>query len=148
MLIYHRTDDDTYWCKSIYDYNFWKRYLNVFDAVKIVARVKDIREKNDSLLKVSGENVEIYGIPFYQGPKELLINYFKIHIKLLGVGKDCDAALIRLPSQTGFMVNAHLKNIPVAGEIVYDIYDDIKQSNDGLILNLYNRVCIQSISKE
>ena len=27
-----RTPDGAYWCKSIYGYDFWKRYLNIFAA--------------------------------------------------------------------------------------------------------------------
>ena len=34
-----RMPDGSYWCKSIYGYDFWKRYLNVFEDVKIVARM-------------------------------------------------------------------------------------------------------------
>lgn len=134
-----RTPDGAYWCKSIYGYDFWKRYLNIFDDVKIVARMKDVSEIKGKKLRVDGEHVEVSGIPFYQGPKELLKVYTKIQRALKGIDFDCDAALMRMPSQTASMVYSHLrKGMPVAGEVVYDMMDDVNQPGQGPVLKLLN----------
>lgn len=133
-----RTPDGKYWSKYIYGYNFWTRYLNVFDSVRVVARVKNIDKANEKLELVSGKGVEVYGIPFYQGPKQLLKKYMAIQKRLKGVDNGCDAALFRMPSQTAQMTYKHIsKNLPVAGEIVYDQMDDVNKS-DTLLLKLLN----------
>ncbi len=134
-----KTPDGKYWCKSIYSYNFWKRYLNVFEEVRIVARTKKITSNIEKLLRVDGPNVEVFEIPFYQGPKQLAINYLKIHFILRKAYDGCNVALFRMPSQTAYMTFQHLpKAMPFAGEIVYDPMDDINDKNSGIIMKLLN----------
>ena len=137
-----RTPDGKYWSKNIYEYKFWTRYMNVFEEVRIVARVKDISKKSDKLAAIDGPGVEVYGIPFYQGPKQLLMKYVKIQNRLRNVSDGCDAALFRLPSQTAQMALNHTKkNIPIAGEIVYDPFDDLNRPEDSFVLKiLRNRI--------
>lgn len=143
-----RTPDGAYWCKSIYEYNFWKRYLNIFDDVKIVARMKDVSEIKGKKLRVDGEHVEVSGIPFYQGPKELLKVYTKIKRALKRIDFDCDAALMRMPSQTASMVYSHLrKEMPVAGEVVYDMMDDVNRPGQGPVLKLLNIITSNRLKK-
>lgn len=129
------TPDGRHWSKNIYEYKFWTRYLNVFDQVRIVARVKKIDTANDKLAAVDGPGVEVFGIPFYQGPRQLLIKYLSIQRVLSGVSDGCDAALFRMPGQTAQMALAHTnKKIPIAGEIVYDPFDDLNRPEDGVIM--------------
>lgn len=143
-----RTPDGAYWCKSIYGYDFWQRYLNVFDDVKIVSRMKDVPEIEGKKLRVDGEHVEVSGIPFYQGPKELLKVYTKIQRTLKDIDSDCDAALMRMPSQTASMVYSHLrKGMPVAGEVVYDMTDDVNQPGQGPVLKLLNIITSNRLKK-
>lgn len=129
------TPDGQYWSKNIYEYKFWTRYLNVFDKVRIVARVKKVDTVSDKFAAVLGPGVEVFGIPFYQGPKQLLTKYLSIQKALKGVSDGCDAALFRMPSQTAQMALAHTsKKIPIAGEIVYDPFDDLNRPDDGIIM--------------
>lgn len=130
----YKTPDGKYWSKYIYGYNFWMRYMNVFDSVRIVARVKNIKATNSKLELVSGEKVEVYEIPFYQGPLQLLKKYVKIQKCLKGVSDGCDVALFRMPSQTAQMTYDHTdKSMPIAGEIVYNQYEDVQNSKNFII---------------
>lgn len=143
-----RTPSGKYYSKYIYGYQFWTRYLNVFDSVRVVARVKDIDNASTSLERVDGDGVEIYGIPFYQGPKRLLIKYAAIQKALRGVSDGCDAALFRMPSQTAQMALAHTKkSIPIAGEIVYDPFDDLSVPGTPFINKLLNRKIHANLKK-
>lgn len=143
-----RTPDGKYWSKNIYEYSFWTRYLNVFNSVRIVARVKDIEKTDMKLATVEGPGVEVYGIPFYQGPKQLLKKYLAIQKALKGVSDGCDAALFRMPSQTAQMTLAHTnKNVPIAGEIVYDPYDDLNRPEDGFILKALRKKIHNNMKK-
>lgn len=117
----YRLPDGTCWCKSIYGYSFWKRYLYTFDDVQIVARTKKCETIDENMLRVDGDHVEIYGIPFFQGPKELLKHYVAIKKSLHRMPKDYDAAIFRMPSPTAKLVyNTISKRIPIGGEIVFD----------------------------
>lgn len=124
-----QTPDGACWCRSIYGYDFWKRYLDVFEDVRIVARLKSVESIEGKKLRVDGENVEVFGVPFYQGPKQLFKVYFKILNRLKSVDKDCGAAIIRIPSQTALMVRNRLRpSIPLACEVVANESDHVRES--------------------
>lgn len=131
------TPDGKHWTPAIYGYFFWKRYLNVFDSVRIVARTKKIDKLTEKALLVDGPGVEIYPVPFYQGPVQLMKVYFKIHQVLKNVTDGCDVAIFRMPSQTAQMTYEHVKGkLPIGGEIVYDPTDDLKRKNVNKIIHL------------
>ena len=143
-----RTPDGKCWAKSIYGYNFWTRYLDVFDSIRVVARVKDVQEIDTKKLQVEGKGVEVTGIPFYQGPKELLRKYIAIQKALKKIDAGCDAVLLRMPSQTATMVWKHLrKGIPLAGEIVYDMMDDVNLPGQNLIIKTLHIITSNNVKK-
>lgn len=143
-----KAPDGTYWCDAIYGYDFWKRFLTVFDTVRIAARTREIKEIGSKFLRVDGEGIEIFEIPFFQGPKQLLGAYFSIQKSLKNVSVGCDVALMRMPSPTVYMVYKKLPhNIPVGGEIVYDPTDDLKQKNTSLLMKMVDYVFCQQLKK-
>lgn len=143
-----RTPDGHFWAKSLYGFSFWTRYLNVFDSVRIVARVKEVNDIDQKKLLVDGPGIEVYGIPFFQGPKQLLANYIKINKALKRIDFGCDAALLRMPSQTAFMVWRHLRSdIPLAGEIVYDITNDLSSTNQKPLVKLLDQITSRNLKR-
>lgn len=143
-----RTPDGRHWAKSIYGYSFWTRYLGVFDSVRVVARIKDVQKIETKDLLVDGDGVEIAGIPFYQGPRQLLRQYVKIQRELKGIDDGCDAALLRMPSQTATMVWKHLKKgIPLAGEVVYDMMDDVNLPGQNPIIKMLHVIISNNVKK-
>lgn len=143
----YRTKDGKYWTPKIYGYEFWTRYLQVFEEVRIVARMKEVEQFSRKWIRVDGPNIEVYGIPFYQGPKQLLKNYFSIQKVLKHVSDNCDAAVIRMPSQTSYMTYKKLaKGIPVAGEIVYDPTDDVNDKSSGILMRAINKKISNQLS--
>ena len=137
----YETPDGRHWTPAIYGYAFWTRYLNVFETVRIVARTKKVDKLPDKVLAVDGKGVEVYPVPFYQGPKQLAKVYFKINKALRNVADGCDAALFRMPSQTAQMTYRHVKGkIPIGGEIVYDPTDDLKRTDVSWVIHLLNRI--------
>ncbi len=120
-----RTPDGRVWVKTIYEYDFWKRYLNVFDSVRIVCRIQDVSEINEKMLLSSGDKVEFFALPQYRGPKEFALKYFKIKKQMRGVAEGCDCALFRIPSPiaNGVQKEAVKKGLPWAVEIVNDPWD-------------------------
>lgn len=137
----YRTPDGKVWCKSIYGYQFWQRYLSIFSTVRVVARLKDIDELDNRMLRVDGDGVEVCGIPFFQGPKQLAMKWFSIQKALKGIDDGCAAALLRMPSPTSMLVWRRLRHgIPLAGEVVYDFSDDIKYERGNIFIRLLNKI--------
>ena len=64
-----RAPDGTVWTNSVYDYKFFLRYLDVFDELRIITRMKEIDSSEiENKVRVDGENVEFFSLPFYRGP--------------------------------------------------------------------------------
>lgn len=84
-----------------FSYEIWKRYLNVFDKVKVASRLSRKNIKNDA--QSSGPNVSFQPIKEYTSIKKLIINYSKISKNLENQIDKADCVIIRLPSVLGFV---------------------------------------------
>ena len=78
--LFFKTPDGKYWCKTIYGYDFWLRYLAVFDDVVIVSRTKPTSHSEiEGYLRVDGPNVRVLELPFMRGMKQYITNYFSFY---------------------------------------------------------------------
>lgn len=121
-----RTPDGKVWVKTIYGYDFWKRYLGVFDQVRIAARVRDVDRIDEKMLLSSGENVEFYPLPQYRGAKEYVLRYGKIKKQVKGITQGCDCAIFRVPSPIANLIKDQVvkHGLPWATEIINDPWDN------------------------
>lgn len=123
-----QTPDGKVWTNSVYGYEFFKRYLDVFESVRLVTRMKKITyEELGNRILVSGPRLEFYSLPFYHGPWQYAKKYFKIKEELTKAINNCDCAVLRIPDQLAFQLFYNLKraNIPCAVEVVahpWDLY--------------------------
>lgn len=140
--------NNQYWCQTIYGYQFWTRYLNVFEDVVIAARVKQA-DITDKYRRVDGEHVTVFEIPFYQGPKELIQKYYVITKTIKNVFDGCDAALFRMPSPTGQLVWNRRKSFdgPIGLEVVYDLSDDLKAAESTFVQKMTSRIQIHFLKR-
>ncbi len=122
----YKTIDGNYWCKTIYGYEFWTRYLDVFDSVAIVSRTELADSKQvKGYLKVNGPNLRVIELPQMRGMEQYIRKYFSFRKAAKKAVKNADCALIRLPSISASMVLKYYKKSqkPYALEIVADPYD-------------------------
>ena len=111
-----------------------RRYLNVFEKVRFVVRTKNV--KNDDLqafnLPIEDDRIEVWPVPFFQGPAQYLKQYLNVSSVLERVGIGCEMAILRLPSTTAFAVWRQIKKkkIPCATEIVFDCHDGFVSSKN------------------
>lgn len=123
---FQRTPDGKVWVKTIYGYDFWKRYLQVFDEVRIVGRVRPVEKIEEKMLLSSGDGVEFFDLPHYRGLKEYLLQYTNIQRAVKTVTDGCDCAIFRIPSPIANMIHAQVvkKDMPWAVEVVNDPWDN------------------------
>ena len=67
---FDRTPDGSIWTRSQFPLAFWSRYLEVFDSVRVVARVRDLPAPEAGAVRADGEGVEFAAITHYIGPSD------------------------------------------------------------------------------
>lgn len=121
-----KSEDGKYWCKTIYGYDFWKRYLETFEIVKVVSRVGKISsQETKNMLRVDGPGVEIFELPFLRGMYRYIFHYRELIKTVKQSINDCDCAIFRLPSVVAFLVLKYYIKLkrPYALEVVADPVD-------------------------
>lgn len=121
-----KKEDGTYWCSSIYDYEFFDRYLNVFEEIVVATRVFDmpISDEKD-MRRFDGERMKVLPFPMYRGMKEHIFGVLRIRSIIHSILGNVDCAIVRLPSIVGFELVRHFKKTKKAYaiEIVADPFD-------------------------
>lgn len=122
---FFRTPDGKIWTSSAFPRAFWDRYLEVFDTLTVVARVKECHVLDPNWKRVDGDNVSIVALPHYIGPIGLLKNMPAIIKTLRQVIRPDVAVIYRVPSQTA-MISTFFnspKTPPYSLEVVGDPAD-------------------------
>ena len=103
--LFSKTPDGRYWCKTIYGYDFWTRYLKVFEKVAVVSRTKSAElGEVEGYLRVDGPNLRVIELPYMRGMKQYIYNYYSFCKATKKAAEEPDCALIRLPSVVASMV--------------------------------------------
>lgn len=119
----YKTSEGSYYTPSIYSYDFFKRYLQVFDEVRFVAKTKHVDHLNtDDFLRVDGKNLEIYELPWYQGLKGMFIVLPKLLKRYKSINKGCDCSILRVAQIESFLAYlfSDLRKSPFSLEVVND----------------------------
>lgn len=101
------------------------RYLEVFDRVKVVARVKDVTEASVNWKRADGDRVTFAPVPYYLGPWQYLLKMRQVDRAVRAAVGSEDALILRLDSQLAASVDREFwkANRPYGAEIVVDPYD-------------------------
>lgn len=117
------TPDGKVWSKTIYGYDFWKRYLDVFETVKVVSRLgKADYTQVEGYLRSDGDNVSFAPMPMVRGMKGYVKNVISFIKDAKKAVRDEDCAIIRLPSIPATFVEFVYarKHKPYVLEVVVD----------------------------
>lgn len=141
LFVYH----GKYYFKNQEWCNFYKRYLRVFDFLRIAVRCEVVDELNSCNILIDDTRIEVIDIPNFSGPLEYAKKYFKIGRALTNICDGCDAAIVRLPSTIGQRVARKVikSHIPYGVEVVYDAEDGWRSEK-----KIINRYLWKRIDKE
>jgi glycosyltransferase involved in cell wall biosynthesis len=122
---FFRTQDGAIWTDSINSYDFWTRYLSVFERVKIVARVLDVPRPGSSYRRADGPGVCFSPLPNYSGPWQYLSKATEIYRKIRKAVDRSDAVILRVSSPlAGYLQPALVRTgRPYGLEVVNDPAD-------------------------
>ncbi|MGN1370631.1 MAG: glycosyltransferase family 4 protein [Aristaeellaceae bacterium] len=146
---YYRDANDNVYAETTYDYNFYKRYLTVFDKVYAVVRTEKVDCVKGKKLS-SGPNVEFLDLPAYTGPWEYAMKYLAIRRLAKKYCQHTPCAIFRLPAATANVMCSVFSRTgkPFAVEIVVDPWENFAPGSIDSILRPMIRYSWTKIVKD
>ncbi len=122
---FRRTPDGAVWTQTQFPYPFWQRYLEVFDNVRIVARVQPVDSVPNGWTRVDGPRVEFHALPYYHGLAGYLWQRSAVQRAVRAAIQPNQAAILRVHSPIGLWIEKHLRRQqrPYGVEVVADPWD-------------------------
>jgi glycosyltransferase involved in cell wall biosynthesis len=122
---FERTPDGRVWTQTFFGHSFWRRYLDVFEGVRVIARVREVPDCRPEWAEVTGPGVVVWGVQYYVGPLQYLLLWAKIRKSLHGSVQPEDALILRVSSQISNVVRSSTSGTkrPFAVEVVADPYE-------------------------
>lgn len=119
-------DGVNFYAQNQEKYDFYQRYLRVFDELQLVLRCVNEQKVHPQRVILRDNRIKVIPMTEFHGPVQYALNYFKIEKQINAIVLDCDAAILRLPSTIAMKVYGKLKRkkIPYCVEVVYDAFDD------------------------
>lgn len=110
---------------SISGYSFWQRYMEVFDEVVVLARVRQVQERPVGALLAGGPRVIFHDLPDYLGPWQYARVARTLRRETAKAVEKCDAYVLRIPGAIGQLAWKVLRQrgLPFALEAVADPWD-------------------------
>jgi glycosyltransferase involved in cell wall biosynthesis len=119
---FERTPDGAIWGGAAYGRALWRRYLDVFSAVVVAARVTDVREPMSGSEPSSSSGVGFCALPAYSGLGGFVHSVRPVHAAVAQAVRACPALIVRAPSPIGYVASRIATGIgrPYGAEIVGD----------------------------
>lgn len=120
-----RTPDGKVWQQTQFPYRFWARYLEVFDRVKVVGRIRDEATVPGNWMRCDGEGVSFVAVPYYVGPFQYLLKARQVVRAVRNAVGPGDAVIMRVSSNLAQCLEPRLRATghPFGVEVVSDPYD-------------------------
>ncbi|MFN7993901.1 MAG: glycosyltransferase [Bryobacteraceae bacterium] len=101
---------------------FWRRYLDVFDRVRIIARAARVDQPPAGWQLVNGDGISFHAVPDYRGPVGLLRNFISVKASLRSAATMRGAVILRVASQVANMLDGQLYKVgrPYGLEVLGD----------------------------
>lgn len=107
--------------------DFWLRYLDSFDWLKIVARCQQVEELPKFAIPINDHRIQFALLPNYYGPGQLLRSLTNLWAQTKQISNDKAAYILRVPGMLGTFLYRHLcaRDWPYAVEVVGDPNDSL-----------------------
>lgn len=124
-LRFARTPDGCVWTRAMFPYAYWRRYLETFDGVRVVARARQTAAVGNDWKPASGARVSFAVVPHYVGPWEYLRAARSVRRAVRAAVAPGDAVLLRVSSQLASCLEPKLRRSghPYGLEVVGDPTD-------------------------
>ncbi|MEX1377735.1 MAG: glycosyltransferase family 4 protein [Eubacteriales bacterium] len=116
-------DDGEYFTPSVHSYEFFKRYLKVFDEIEVVARVrKGTEQETKDMPIMSGAGLSVCALPYFRGMKQMAAKLPGIITAMVKGKKRSDCIIYRVPQMESYLawIFGGSRKKPFAVEVVAD----------------------------
>jgi glycosyltransferase involved in cell wall biosynthesis len=122
---FDETPDGQVWSPPPTEYAFWQRYLDVFDEVRVVARVRRIERPTSGTVRTDGARVSFVRVPYFVGPRQFAGRFLEARRVARQSFTPQDATILRVPGTISTLLAGALllTGRPYAVEVVGDPYD-------------------------
>src|SRR5436190_20588243 len=116
------TRDSTIWGPAAYGDALWSRYLEVFSAVTIAARVSDVRDPSPGCVQASSPQIQFCALRPYSGLCGLMRSSRSVRTAVADAMRACPALIVRAPSPVAYFAarTALVLGRPYGAELVGD----------------------------
>ena len=120
-----RTPDGAIYSTTMFDPEFWGRYLEVFSKVRVIARLKPVDKAPETAKRFESDDINFAKTPYYEGPLGFLKNRAAIQRVIQENVVPGTAVILRPPQQIPFSTHQVCKkqNHPFGAEVVGDPWD-------------------------
>ena len=138
---FERTKNGNIYSTTVCDYSFWCRYLQVFDEVIVLARLKDIEAHSVDKQKADGPKVSFVEVPNFIGPIEYVSRFRMIDKVVENAISKADAYLLHAPGTVCSVLWKYLRkyNKPYSVEVVGDPWDSLAPGTMKSIFREFSR---------
>ena len=129
-------------------YDFYQRYLRVFDELRLTTRCVYEDALGKSRVLLDDPRIEYVPLPFFSGPVQYAKVYHKIGKVIRHITDGCDAAILRLPSTVAQRVADKVikAGIPYGTELVFDAKDALVSATNSIERILWRRIHKQMVN--
>ena len=101
---FQKSPDGCVWSHTPPTFDFFESALAVFGEVRIIARTSEVAVRPVNAKLVNGPRVKVIPVPSYVGPLQYLGRRTEIATALAKIARLDGAFLLRIPSQTAFLL--------------------------------------------
>lgn len=121
---FYEAIDGSIWSVNAFDEGYWQRYLNIFDKLSIVTRVKEINGKIPAnFIRVDSDKISFIKLPDFYGPFQFSAKYFQIKKIMRQNIVQNRAYFFQVPSIITALMVKLLGSHPYGLDVVGDPYD-------------------------
>lgn len=133
---FFRTAEGAVYSNTVFDYTFWQRYLQAFDEVVVLARVKSVSQPPRDVSRADGPGVRFAGLPYYVGPREYVKVYGSLRRTVRQATEKADAFILRVPGRISSLLAGALRQHgrPYGVEVVGNSADTVKTAGVNPVL--------------
>lgn len=118
---FERTPDGAVWSRGWLEHSFWRRYLTVFDAITVAARVQDVARAASGAKRADGPSVHFHSLPYYVGPVQYVMKRARLQQALRACALEAEAVILRAPGVISTLMERGLgPGRPFGVEVVGD----------------------------